>query len=126
VPRAAFTGGLAVADTMIEDIPRRRFVDAPVILDALSIAPDGVPSEKRVALASGVVAAAAPEGARQPFFVTLRQAPPRPAPVHEAAHEAHKKQKLRVAVAPPRAHHLASTAHPPHNRTHLAAARGGA
>jgi hypothetical protein len=120
VPRAAFTGGLAVADTMIEDIPKRRFVDAPVILDALSIAPDGAPLEKRTPVRSGSVPPApAAEGTRQPFVVTLRDAPPRPAP-----RESHKK--VRIAVLVPRARPLASAAHSPHNRAHLAAARGGA
>jgi hypothetical protein len=121
VPRAAFTAGLAVADTMIEDIPRRRFVDAPVILDALSIAPDGVPSDKRASThsAGAPSASAAAEGTRQPYVVTLRDAPPRPAP-----REPHKK--VRVAVLVPRARPLASAAHSPHNRAHPAAARGGA
>lgn len=128
VPRAAFTSGLPVADTMIDDIPRRRFVDAPVILDALSIAPDGTAGGKRppVRLASAVSppAANADEGARQPFVVALREAPP-PKPVARVAQRvAHKK--AHVATAASRAHHLASAPRSPHNRTHLAAARGGA
>lgn len=129
VPRAAFTGGLAVADTMIEDIPKRRFVDAPVILDALRIAPDGVPVEKRAPARSGSVAPApAAEAARQPFVVPLRDTPPpRPAP-----REVHKKdkvrmvEKVRVVVVAPHSRPLASATHSPHNRAHLAAARGGA
>lgn len=126
VPRAAFTAGLAVADTMIEDIPRRRFVEAPVILDALRIAPDGVPPGKRPPVPSPAVPPApAAEVTRQPFIVTLRDAPPPRPTVREARkNELHKKVRIAVLVA--RSRPLASAARSPHNRAHLAAARGGA
>ncbi|HEU0215086.1 MAG TPA: DUF6600 domain-containing protein [Stellaceae bacterium] len=133
VPRAAFTAGLAVADTMIEDIPKRRFVEAPVILDALSIAPDGVPAGKRAPVPSAAVPLApAAADARQPFVVALRDAPP-PRPVQretrkEARKETHKEthRRVRIAILVPRSRPLASAARSPHNRAHLAAARGGA
>ena len=129
VPRAAFTAGLAVADTMIEDIPRRRFVEAPVILAALSIAPDGVPAGKRAPAPSAPLPlASAAEDARQPFMVTLRDAPP-PRPVQRETHKEARKEthkRVRIAILVPRSRPLASAARSPHNRAHLAAARGGA
>ncbi|HTW51720.1 MAG TPA: DUF6600 domain-containing protein [Stellaceae bacterium] len=144
VPRTSFAAGLPVATALVGDVPERRFIDAPVILSGLGIAPAGAPAAvagaKPVETPVAAVAAGratmqadtAPEAAtvRQPFVVALRDAPAR---VVRAVHEV--RSKLRLATAALRAHvsaipdharRLASVYHSPHNRRHLAAARGGA
>ena len=140
VPRPIFAGGLPVAAALVDDVPEQRFVDAPIILGGLGIPPLGpvIAVSKKAPPAVGIsppapvaIAAAppppvAPEPAsagatpRQPYIVTLRDAPVRTA-VHDA------KKRLRVAtVIVLRPRPLASALHSPHNRQHLAAARGGA
>ena len=130
VPRAVFAAGQPVANALVDDVPVRRFVDAPVILQALGI-PPGSPvvaaAPKKPEPAAPAIAAVAPTpnapaapDERQGYVVALRDAPPRP-PVHEI------RKRVRVAsVIVLRARPLASALHSPHNRQHLAAARGGA
>jgi hypothetical protein len=121
--RPAFAAGMPALPAMIDDVPSQRFADAPIILGGLNIAPLGdAPRQPRKTTAAAVAAppGAPGEPARQPYFVALRTAPP-PRP---AAHEPHKR--VRTAGTGAHARPLASPAHSPHNRTHLAAARGGA
>jgi hypothetical protein len=137
VLRTSFAAGLPVAGAIVDDVPERRFIDAPVILGGLNVPPAGAPAA--VAAAKPVDTAIAAAGAasttatasdptpetataRQPFVVALHDAPAR---VVRVMHEV--KRKLRIATAAVlRAHPLASAYHSPHNRRHLAAARGGA
>lgn len=154
VARTSFMGGQPVASAIVDDIPKQRFIDAPVILGALGIPSAGAPIAVAVASRSAdtsIAAAAAanataitsgpapePVTARQPFFVALRNAPAR---IVSVVHEVGRK--LRLATAVLRAHrpssayrahlvattyrpHVASVYHSPHNRRRLAAARGGA
>jgi hypothetical protein len=141
VPRAVFAGGSPVATALIDDVPNQRFVDAPVILGALDIPPTDTASPPVAAaknptpsiLAAASAATAAPPAAmRRPFVVARRDAPL----VRVVAHVG-KRLRLRVttnlasrlriaAAVASRTRHLASALHSPHNRTHLAAARGGA
>ncbi len=141
VPRADFAAGLPVA--IVDDIPERRFAEAPVILASLGIAPGPAVAPKKpvrsaavpVATAAAsppaaVPSAAAPaEAPRQPFVVALRDAP-----VRTPVKIVQKPLRLRVAASLVlRTHHLvlqtrhlASALRSPHNRTRFAAARGGA
>jgi hypothetical protein len=128
VPRATFAGGFPVANAVVDDLPERRFADAPVILQALGIAPSAAtvtaatpkkPPPVFVATISAPTPEPHPKG-RPPFIVALRDVPPR-APVHDL----HKKLRIAAAIVV-RPHPLASALHSPHNRAHLAAIRGGA
>lgn len=163
--RTSFIAGQPVASAIVGDIPKQRFIDAPVILGALGISPAGTPvaavapakpAETAVTTASdaaSTAAQAAPDAtaARQPFVVALHDAPAR---IVRVVHEVRRKLRLAAAAVlrlrahPPasarrghalarthrphpltsafRARALASTYHSPHNRRHLAAARGGA
>lgn len=135
VLRTSFAAGLPVAGAIIDDVPERRFLDAPVILGALGIAPTGMPTAVAAKAPAAVAAAAvnpstvAPQPpseaeaapVRQPFVVALRDAPAR---VERVVHEV--RRKLHLATAVLRARRLASVYHPPHNRRRFAAARGGA
>ena len=126
VPRAAFAAGQPVAAALIDDVPERRFADAPVILGALDISPANpalvvaVPKKPAaVALAAArPVAAAPPETTRRRFAVQLRAAVTR---------DTHKRLRVAAAIVV-RSRPSASTSalRSPHNRAHLAAARGGA
>jgi len=131
VPRAVFAAGLPVANALVDDVPARRFIDAPVILQALGIPPGSpvvatAPKKPEPAAAAAVAAAmpaanapASPEE-RRGYVVALRDAPVR-APPREI------RKRVRVAsVIVLRARPLASALHSPHNRQRLAAARGGA
>lgn len=131
VSRAAFAAGQPVAKALVEDVPRRRFADAPVILGALGILPTGAaPPAKK----TETVAAAGPpaEAVRQPFVVALHQAPVRQAPARPpVVHLAHNTPLAHLARKRPRPAmasraRLASAIHSPHNRARLAAAHGGA
>jgi hypothetical protein len=141
VPRAVFAVGSPVATALIDDVPNQRFVDAPVILGALDIPPTDTASPPVAAaknptpsiLAAASAATAAPPAAmRRPFVVSRRDAPL----VRVVAHVGKRLRlrvttnlasRLRIAAAiASRTRHLASALHSPHNRTHLAAARGGA
>lgn len=133
--RTTFAAGLPVASAQVSDVPEQRFVDAPVILGALDIPPTGISTSAPVKPVETAVATAATANAtamatdspleatpvRQPFFVALRDAPAR---VVRVVHEV--RRRLHIAAARLRAHPLASAYHSPHNRRHLAAARGGA
>jgi hypothetical protein len=148
IPRAAFAAGLPVANALVDDLPVQRFADAPVILQALGIPPGSPPGaavvaaaprkpEPAVAAAVPAVPAAVPSTGvpsssdeRQGYVVALRDAPVR-APPREI------RKQVRVASVfvlrtrhlvsfVVRTRHLASALHSPHNRQHLAAARGGA
>jgi hypothetical protein len=163
--RTGFIAGQPVASAIVGDIPKQRFIDAPVILGALGISPAGTPvaavapakpAETTVATASGAAGTAtqaAPDAtaAREPFVVALHDAPAR---IVRVVHEVRRKLRLAAAAVlrlrahPPasarrghalasthrphpltsafHARALASTYHSPHNRRHLAAARGGA
>jgi hypothetical protein len=144
VPRASFAAGLPVAMALVDDVPEQRFIDAPVILSGLDIPPAGTPAAVGAVKPVETPAAAAanpavmeadtgPEAAttRQPFFVALRDAPAR---VARVVHEVRNKLRLATAAVlrahvlanADHAHRLASAYHSPHNRRHLAAARGGA
>jgi hypothetical protein len=152
VARTSFIAGLPVASAIVDDIPEQRFIDAPVILGALGIPPAGapvavaaVPKPADIATAAANAAAITsdpapePATARQPFLVALRDAPAR---VVRVVHEVGRKLRLAAAVlrahrpantnsahvvtSTYRPHALASVYHSPHNRRHLAAARGGA
>jgi hypothetical protein len=137
VPRAAFAAGLPVANALVDDVPVQRFVDAPVILQALGIPPASPPGSSIVATApkkpepvvaaAPAVAAAVPAAnapvspdERQGYVVALRDIPVRTPPRDI-------RKRVRVAsIIVLRTRHLASALHSPHNRQHLAAARGGA
>lgn len=128
ITRNSFAAGLPVAASIVGDVPERRFLDAPVILGALGIAPAGAPAAAAAPTKLPAIAAAAladPVASdpvaepRRPFVVALRDAPVR------VAREVRRKLRV-VAAAMLRAHALASAYHSPHNRRHLAAARGGA
>ncbi len=154
--RTGFAAGLPVASAIVDDIPQQRFIDAPVILGALGIPATGMPAvaaapppktvdtvtAAAAADATAVAADPAPEPAtvRQPFVVALRDAPAR---VVRVVHEVRRRLRLATAAVlrahalanarrahalanADRAHALASAYHSPHNRRHLAAARGGA
>jgi uncharacterized protein DUF6600 len=145
VPRISFAAGVPVATARVDDVPERRFVDAPVILSGLDIPPAGAPAAAAAARpvetavtvgaadATAMDADPAPEDAtaRQPFVVALRDAPAR---VARVVHEVQRKLHLATAAVlrahvlanADHAHRLASAYHSPHNRRHLAAARGGA
>jgi len=132
VSRPAFAGGLAVAASVVDDVPERRFADAPVILDAIGIAPVGAaitaPKKPAAVTVAAVTTPESPtiapspapvEATRQPFIVALRDTPVR-ALVQEV------RRRVGVAIVlrsrpPPSTSALRS----PHNRQHLAAARGG-
>jgi hypothetical protein len=129
VPRAAFAGGLPAATAQIDDVPRQRFADAPVILDQLGIAPAATVVVAAAPKRPGVVIAAAAKTTpispapiattgRQGVVVALRAAP---AP----ARGTHKRLRIAIML---RSHPVASTSalRWTHNRRHLAAARGGA
>lgn len=131
IPRTSFAAGLPATTAVVDNIPEQRFLDAPVILGALGIPPAGMPVVAAATAKPAEVAAAAmavpvasdpvPE-VRRPFVVALRDAPAR---VARVIHEV--RRKLHVAAAAMlRAHPLATAYHSPHNRRHLAAARGGA
>lgn len=156
IARTGFAAGQPVASAIVDDIPEKRFVDAPVILGALGILPAGSPvavaaapkpAETTLAAAAAADTAAAnsnaapePATARQPFFVALRDAPARVVHVvHEVgrklrlatvavlrAHRLVSVERAHVVASGYRPHALASVYHSPHNRRHLAAARGGA
>jgi hypothetical protein len=142
VPRAVFAAGLPVANALVDDLPVQRFADAPVILQALGIPPGSSiaaatpkkpepavaaasavpPANPASAAAASMPAANAPTSPdeRQGYVVALRDAPVR-APPREM------RKRVRVAsVIVLRPRPLASALHSPHNRQHLAAARGGA
>jgi hypothetical protein len=141
VPRAVFAVGSPVATALIDDVPNQRFVDAPVILGALDIPPTDTASTAVAAtkspapsvLAATSAAIPASLAATHRTFIVAR----RDAPIIRVVAHAGKRLRLRVtaALAPrlriaatlaSRTRHLASALHSPHNRTHLAAARGGA
>ena len=126
VPRTAFVGGLPVAPALVDDIPRQRLADAPVILDAIGIAPAGAAAgastpKKPAPVALAAVARAKPArlaASRQSFLAHL----------HEMlVRDARKRLKVATAIVL-RPHPPTSTSalHSAHNRQHLAAARGGA
>ena len=134
VPRASFAAGLPVATAIVDDLPEQRFIDAPVILGGLNIPPAGAavaaagPPKATETAAAAVASDTEPP--RQPFVVALRDAPlhlmreVREAPLRVVREV---RRRLRIATAAVlRAHPLASAYHSPHNRRHLAAARGGA
>jgi hypothetical protein len=129
VPRAVFTSGLPVANALIDDVPEQRFLDAPVILQALAIPPTvttAVAAVKRkpavVVLAS--VSARAPTPApRRPTIIAQREAPSRRALARDFGKRLHIAQAVVLRT---RAAASTSLSRSPHNRTHLAAARGGA
>jgi hypothetical protein len=127
VPRAAFAAGQPVAAALIDDVPERRFADAPVILGALDISPTNPalvaasprkPAVVTLAAAARPAPAAPPETARRRFAVQLRAAVTR---------DTHKRLRVAAAIVV-RSRSAASTSalRSPHNRAHLAAARGGA
>jgi hypothetical protein len=131
VPRDAFASGQPVAAAQVSDIPAQRFADAPVILDALSIPPARTASaatKKPLVVAAAADNSAAssdlPETTRQPFFVTLRDAPPR-APARQIVREIRRRVHVAIALHS-RAAASTSAFHPAHNRQHFAAARRGA
>jgi len=132
VPRAVFAGGQPVANALVDDVPATRFAAAPVILQGLGIAPaDPTPpvaAKKRNIETSAVKHVAA---ARRAVIVASAHGPParhlthdaRPHPhVAKAAIRPHPHATAAVATRP---HPLATAPHSPHNRQHLAAARGG-
>ena len=137
VPRAVFAGGLPVAPALVDDVPVRRLADAPVILQALGITPAGpaVPAAAAKPVAARrvkpVVASAATPPAnaaaasdeRHAYVVALRDPPPPPArpPTRDTRRRAHVAAAATLRTRP-----LSGTPRSPHNRQHLAAARGGA
>jgi hypothetical protein len=130
VPRATFAAGLAVASAVVDDIPERRLADAPVILQALGIPPAAAPAvtAAKKPPATFVAAASAPQpkpepGLHHPLVIAVH-APTPSRMVARPIREEHKR--LNVAAIVQRPHPLASPIHSPHNRTHLAATRGGA
>lgn len=160
VPRTVFAAGLPVAPALVDDVPARRFADAPVILQALGIPPTGpaVPNAAARPMAArtarpvaATVATPSPNDdaateERRVFVVALHDPPPPPRPaVRAPVREAHRRPHIAAAVASrphvaaavatrphiaaaagSRPRPLAGTPHSPHNRQHLAAARGGA
>jgi hypothetical protein len=124
VPRTVFATGLPVAAALINDVPERRFVEAPVILQSLGIPPTSAsvvaaaPKKPATVTVAAVSMRAPTPPRRHPIAVALRATP---------AHEAGKKLRIAVAIVL-RPHALPSTSalRSLHTRAHLAAARGGA
>jgi len=129
VPRAVFAGGLPVANALIDDLPEQRFLDAPVILQALAIPPAvttavATAKKKPAAVALAAIPARTPTPAPQrPTIVAQHEAPPRRDLARDTGKRLHMAQAI---VLRPRAPASTSLSRSPHNRTHLAAARGGA
>jgi hypothetical protein len=127
VSRAVFAGGLPVANALVDDVPEKRFTDAPVILQALGIPPvttGALAAARKKPAAIALAAASAQTPApRRPTIVAQREAPP----ARNLARDGGKRLRTAQAIVlRPRAPASTNLSRSPHNRTHLAAARGGA
>jgi hypothetical protein len=128
VPRQVFAGGKPVQPALIQ-LPDQRLADAPIILDALGIAPSATAavSAKPVRLAAAAPPQTAPSPAvqvrsREVFLLRMHNA------LTVMARKKPVAVNLRQAMDIARARATPSTLPPrsAHNRQHLAVARGGA